>query len=293
MKLLQIVLALFLRKHVAAVDYYTDPEHLLKYINWARKQAKKLTPGKNDKVETLAIVIPAVLLIGIIQFMLQGLFINIPAFIFGAAVLIYCLGSRNFNQMIEPFIESWEQGDYDAAAYNALVFESPEAHDKTDTTTLPEKVVKTLIIGSNEKMFAILFWFMLLGPVGAFAYRCCLIMRDYNNHECATGDHCNLLIDKLVFYIDWIPSRITAISFAIAGSFVESFEAWLHIPHTSNNSNHNILLAAGLGSLKMDSSVDKENYGAEEVRDARDLITRTTYVWLAVIAILTLTNLVS
>ncbi len=293
MKLFQILLAFFFRKHVTAVDYYTDPEHLLKYINWARRQAKKLTPEENDKVETLAIVIPAVLIIGVIQFLLQDFFFHIPTFIFGAAVLIYCLGSRNFDKMVEPFIESWEQGDYNAAAYNALVFENPEAHDKTDTTTLPEKVVKTLIIGSNEKMFAILFWFMLLGPVGAFAYRCCLIMRDYNNHECATSDHCNLLIDKLVFYIDWIPSRITAISFAIAGSFVESFEAWLHIPHSSNNSNHNILLAAGLGSLKMDASVDKENYGAEEVRDARDLITRTTYVWLAVIAILTLTNLVS
>lgn len=293
MKLIQIVLALLLRKHVAAVDYYTDPEHLLKYIHWARRQAKKLTSEENDKVETLAIVIPAVLIIGLIQFLLKDLFYHIPTFIFGAAVLIYCFGSRNFDQMIEPFIESWEQGDYDAAAYNALVFEGSEAHDKADTTTLPEKVVKTLIIGSNEKMFAILFWFMLLGPIGAFAYRCCIIMRDYNNHECAVGDHCNLLIDKLLFFIDWIPSRITAISFAIAGSFVESFEAWLHIPQSSNNSNHNILLAAGLGALKMDASVDKENYGAEEVRDTRDLITRATYVWLAVIAVLTLTNLVS
>ncbi|THB71395.1 MAG: regulatory signaling modulator protein AmpE [Gammaproteobacteria bacterium] len=293
MKLIQIILAFLFRKHVAAVDYYSDPNHLLKYFGWARDITKKVSPNEDDAIETLVILIPAIIIIGLIQLLLRDVFYHIPTFIFGAAVLIYCLGSRSFDNMIEPFIESWEQGDYDAAAYNALAFENPEAHDKTDTTTLPEKVVKTLIIGSNEKVFAILFWFMALGPVGAFAYRACIILRDYNNHDCATSNHCNLLVDKLVFIIDWIPSRLTAITFAMAGSFVESFEAWLHIPHASINSNHNILLAAGLGALKMDISVEKQEYGVEEVKDARDLVTRTTVVWLAVIAILTLTNLVS
>ena len=293
MKLIQIILAYLFRKHVAAADYYSDPNHLLKYFEWAIGLTKKISPNENDTIETSIILIPVIFIIGLVQYLLQDIFYHIPTFIFGAAVLIYCLGSRNFDRMIEPFIESWEQGDYDAAVYNAMVFEDPEAHDKADVTTLPEKVVKTLIIGSNEKVFAILFWFMVLGPVGAFAYRCCLILRDYNNHDCVTGHHCNTLIDKLVFIIDWVPSRLTAISFAMAGSFVESFEAWLHIPHASINSNHNVLLAAGLGALKMDVSVEKQEYGVEEVKDARDLITRTTVVWLAAIAILTLTNLVS
>ncbi len=293
MKLFQIILAFLFRKHVTAADYYTDPNHLLKYFDWARGLTRKVSPDENDAIETTVILIPAILLIGLIQLLLQDVAYHIPTFIFGATVLIYCLGSRNFDRMIEPFIESWEQGDYDAAAYNALVFENPEAHDKTDVTTLPEKVVKTLIIGSNEKVFAILFWFMVLGPVGAFAYRCCIILRDYNNHDCIVSTHNNKLIDKIVFIIDWVPSRLTAISFAMAGSFVESFEGWLHIPHASINSNHNILLAAGLGALKMDVSVEKQEYGVEEVKDARDLITRTTVVWLAAIAILTLTNLVS
>src|SRR6478609_5044203 len=51
--------------------------------------------------------------------------------------------------------------------------------------------------------------------------------------------------------IDWLPARITALSFAIVGSFEEAIDCWRHHAQRFPNDNDGVILAATSGAVNV------------------------------------------
>jgi hypothetical protein len=120
-----------------------------------------------------------------------------------------------------------------------------------DTAHLTETQIISLaleraIIGSHRHVFGVLFWFMMpMGPAGVVLYRLADIAAqrwsergDFNLSEAA----------RHFFYVlDWIPSRITAMGFAIVGNFEGAVYAWRYLTQKWADSLSAVILAAGGG----------------------------------------------
>jgi membrane protein required for beta-lactamase induction len=74
-------------------------------------------------------------------------------------------------------------------------------------------------------LFGVLIWFFALGPIGAVLYRCLsrlprLLRARWPNSPAAQ------YTDFLHNACAWIPARITALLFSLAGSFDDAWSAW-------------------------------------------------------------------
>jgi adenosylcobinamide-phosphate synthase len=66
--------------------------------------------------------------------------------------------------------------------------------------------------------------------------------------------------------IDWLPARMTALSFAVVGSFEEAIEGWRFHAQRFPNDNDGVVLAATAGAINV-------RLGGEALRARADLQT--------------------
>ena len=85
---------------------------------------------------------------------------------------------------------------------------------------------------ANNRIFGVMFWFMVLGPAGAWLYRVSDLLRRRAAFEAARqgvpahgGDLGSVLTD-LHGALAWMPARLAALSYALAGSFEDAVGNW-------------------------------------------------------------------
>jgi adenosylcobinamide-phosphate synthase len=107
-------------------------------------------------------------------------------------------------------------------------------------------------------------------------------------------------------WLDWLPVRAVAFSFAIAGNFQDAVESWRGQARGWGDENDGILLAAGAGALGLQLGGDirlpvgelarpRLGLGESPGPDALDavvaLIWRAALIWVAVLGLLWLGSL--
>src|SRR5699024_9772232 len=127
-------------------------------------------------------------------------------------------------------------------------------------------------------------WLLIIGPVGPFAVRLVVL-----THEAASlrNDGLAQYSRTLLHLIDWLPARAAALSFALAGSFVQAREAWLDA-HKTHPDSRNLVVSSGIGALDCDDPIEDPDDMEELMRSARELVSRSLLIWIAVAALLTI-----
>jgi adenosylcobinamide-phosphate synthase len=142
-----------------------------------------------------------------------------------------------------------------------------------DTTVMPvsEIVRHTLIraiVAVHRHVFGVFFWFLLpFGPAGAVLYRTAeYIARTWSGSAPDDSRFCARFAQHAFWIIDWLPVRLSALSFAIVGNFEEAMHNWRQTEQQKPLTNQAILIAAGSGALGICLDVPQSfilNEGAE------------------------------
>jgi AmpE protein len=99
---------------------------------------------------------------------------------------------------------------------------------------------------------------------------------------------------ELHAWLAWIPARLTAIGYAIAGHFDEALHAWRGVRQaslrTTAENNELLLAAVGTGAMALEEGEDDDvqERGVRGASAANRLVFRQLLIWLVVIAALTL-----
>ncbi len=205
---------------------------------------------------------------------------------FAAVVLFFSLGPHDLLAQLKDWLDARERGDEAAAA------EIAGAIRASDRRPPPQPTVRALesaiFVQANHRIFGVVFWFMLLGPAGAWAYRVADLFRRHMRAT-GTGGRGTELVETLFGLAAWLPARLLALSYAVAGSFDDAFEDWrAYYQRTSAgffSTSESILSAAGIGAIR---GRCPEGDQLAAVSAARQLLRRTVVIWVTVIAALTL-----
>lgn len=195
-------------------------------------------------------VMPPVLLVGLISCLLTGWFYDIFKFIFSVVVLLYCLGPENL----------WVQ------VYQSM--NSQESH---------QHHVEEIFIAAQQRIFSVIFWFVLLGPMGAVLYRLIALFSEKKE--------LNLLepAAKSQSVLDWLPVRIFTFLFALGGHFVEVFDCWKKKVFLGLDYNQALLVECGMAALDvMENGQVSETSEAE--KEALKLIDRVFVIAMVILA---------
>jgi membrane protein required for beta-lactamase induction len=90
----------------------------------------------------------------------------------------------------------------------------------------------------------------------------------------------------------WLPARLVVLGFALAGSFVDTVSMWKSFTDIWRIDSEGLLIESGLGAISHEPHTE-EGEGTPDVEGVAQimaLIKRTLLVWLAALALLTLTG---
>lgn len=229
MKLLMILMCLGLERFLHAGTFLFR----FNWFDWYLGKYHQMFGGANSTgrqyLEIILLVMPVALIIGAIYYISCHWMYGAFQVLVGTLTLLYCLGPE----------ELYRQKD---AALQDLL---PQA---------------------NQRIFAVLFWFALLGPVAAVIYRMVALATQANVSKTT----------EVLGILDWLPVRFFSLAFALVGNFVKTFSYWLD--HVVTGYTYNRELLENCGRLAQ---------GIEE-NAPFGLIDRTLIVFIVVVAVFTL-----
>lgn len=228
------------------------------------------------------------------QLFAESLF-GIPGVIFSIGVLLYTLGPQDLDQQINEYVSASENDDTEARDIARVILED---EPPTSEPARSQAVAEAVLQQANRRTSAVLFWFVILGPLGAMLYRLATWLP--NSDQAAQDIDFKLNAKQLLTILDWIPARITSFCYAIAGSFEDALYGWRSYQesrHTEfSDSNTGTLICTGSGAMRLTTLLDEAYAGAHLYtylpKAAMALIWRSLIVFLVILAFFTFTGLI-
>ncbi|MGH8619157.1 MAG: CobD/CbiB family protein [Burkholderiales bacterium] len=201
-------------------------------------------------------------------------------------LLYLALGFRQFSHHYTVIAKALRAGEYDRAR------EVLGAWRGMDTGALEPPAIARLTIeqglrGAHRHVFGVLVWFLLLGAAGALAYRIAAVLAArwgtaVTTPEVARAGFGDFARDAFR-WIEWLPARATAVSFAIVGNFEDAIYCWRTQAAGWREAADGIVQTAAAGALgvKLGGSAGEPEIGMGEPADVQDLPAAVGLIWRA------------
>lgn len=255
---------------------------------------------------SLTVVLPAGLVCAFHWLLLWSLG-WVAAAVWSVAVLYATLGFRQFSYRFTGIRDALDAGD------EALARQRLAQWMRLDVEALPRNeisrhVIEYSVLSAHRYVLGVLAWYTLLaavglGPAGAVVYRIGgYVSRYVNRLERRPGQSVTLAIktnaSSAWAVIDWVPIRVTALGFAMVGSFEDAVDCWRQYEQKFPGNNDGVLLAATSGAINVKLG-PQENHGSGQnpqpvhLRAVVGLVWRTVVMWMVFLALGTLARLLS
>ena len=263
------------------VERFFDWSHIRRwgwYSSYQQAILKRFS-GLNSYAALAAVIVP--LLIGtlIVEYLLNNLLYGFASLVFQLALLIYCLGPQNLWADAFSSITGINQGDPTAAEKLHASF---GITNLSDAKSLHRALLDQIFVSANRRVFAVVFWYVILGPVGAILYR--TVAQSAGPAalpELAQSAH------TAEEALDWLPARLFTFLFALSGNFVQVITCWPKKILLGLTGNEMLLTECGVAALGQDDPTMVATDGATE-RNALSLLDRTFVIVLVIVAVVSL-----
>lgn len=299
MKLLALLIGLFVERLATQLFHLRR----LRWLDRAIDSGFKLGESFANWPAVIPIVVLALLLVlpvFLVRFGLGDMWFGFPYLVLAVVILFFSLGPKDIGEDVAEYCRALEDDDA------ARIEETAKSLIENDVPADPEqrirKVEESVCVQANNRLFAIVFWFVLLGPVGAWAYRVTDLIRRravFNGlRDTEPADRGFIDAAEMVHgWLAWIPARLTAIGYAMSGSFDGALSAWRNTNNGERLPPHQhseqLLARVGVGALAL-RDVEGESISERGIRGAKaanGIVVRLFIIWAAVIGLMTLYGL--
>ena len=206
--------------------------------------------------------------------------------IFIVCVLIYCISPKELLSQFDKYIISIEKEDADASLLAQELINKETINNSDD---IEIAIMKSVFIKSHKQIFAVIFWFFILGVVGVFLYR---LVDKLNDELKGVSNSLSESTSILLNILDWPSTRLFAIGLALAGNLAEAIADIKKSDVFSIEANYSLLVCIGIAALQYQPEIDVS--GREKsywLNQFKFLIIRTLIIWIFVAAIIILPNI--
>lgn len=283
------------------------------FEDYAASLARSFNGGErwHGIVAWLLAVLPLLIVGGGIYYLLYEAS-PVLAWLWNVLILYLTMGLRQFSHSFTAIVEALGNGDLERARELLREWRGQPTSEFTSTETARVAIEHGLIY-SHRYVFGVIFWFVILpGPIGALLYRSAALLNDKwsvppepNSSVFGGAKTFGAFAARAFEIIDWLPVRMTAISFAIVGDFEDAIYCWRAQALSWAYPPHGIVLSSGAGALGVRLGEALHEYGSvvyrpeigvgEEadtghMQSAVGLIWRALVLWLLVLLLVTIAN---
>lgn len=211
-------------------------------------------------------------------------------------ILIVCFGCMKTREVYKSYLQSAFKGELTNCELHHLQLQQ-------DKNIANMGFGQTMVWLNYRYFIAVMLFFVLFGAAGALFYRLLTRVNESvnaqssavdvegeNSEELAIHDDGDKAAEQLLFWVDWLPVRLVAFGYMFVGHFSKAMPAWIDNLFEFEKTPSQVLIS--VAQMSEDFMVDADDYTAEPCLLVK-LAKRTLLLFLAVIAVLTLTGIIS
>ena len=229
---------------------------------WARGVDRNVNAGTRGHgwlAWVLVAALPA-LAAGVVHVLLLRYVGWLAAMLWAVALLYLTLGVRQFSHHFTGIRDALAAGDEDGARQRLARWQGVDA-SRVPRSELVRHVIEYSVLAAHRHVFGVLAWTCALsvlgaGPAGAVLYRNAAFAAGFfrQRHE-RSGlpgrSAAQQVAEGAWRAIDWLPARLTAIGFAVVGSFEDAIDSWRRYAAQFADDNDGVILAATAGAINV------------------------------------------
>ena len=300
MTLIALLIGLIIERLATQIFHWRRMRWLDRIIDWGFTVSAKVATWPAI-IPVIVITVVLVLPVAAVTVALKDTLFGFPHLVLAVVVLFFSLGPNDIGEDVNDYCGALEDGDAERIEQTAKAL----IEDNVPAAPLERAhcVEEAVCIQANNRLFAVIFWFVLLGPLGplgAWAYRVTDLVRrravfqaGREESDAATIGALRDAAVALHGWLAWIPARLTAIGYAVAGHFDAALAAWrggAAPAGTTSENSERLLARVGIAALALHDEAD-EDVTARGVRGAtaaKRLVFRLLLIWAVIISAMTL-----
>ena len=214
-------------------------------------------------------------------------------------LLYLCIGPNSLKQHTLAVYQSLIDNDINQAKKNLSLIVSRETQ-QMDSSAIRRATIESTLENGADAIFAPLFWFVLTGATGVVFYRLINTLDAMWGYKNDRYLHFGWAAAKLDDLLNWIPARLTALSYALLGRTRQALVCWQQQAPDCESPNAGPVISAGAGALNLrlggtavyhGQSKYKPILGAglapenSDIKRTNFLIMATLWLWVLIIII--------
>lgn len=187
------------------------------------------------------------------------------SWIFEAVVLYFAIGSRSLREHAQRVRIALAEDDIEEARRAVGMIVSRDTTNM-DASDISRATIESVLENGNDAIFAAIFWTLILGAPGA------VLLRTSNTLDAMWGYKNDRYRDygwfaaRLDDVLNFIPARLTALTYALCGSFSSAIQCFVRQSATWYSPNAGPVMAAGAGALRVRLGGEAVYGGHKKVR---------------------------
>ena len=266
---------------------------------------------KHGKIAWLiAVLVPLVGSAGLYWLLFR--FNPVFAWAFNVLVLYLTMGFRQVSHNFTDIHRALRNNELEKARSLLSNWSGMQCHE-LNAEEVARVTIEEALLASHHHVFGVMAWFVFtmllgLGPSGAVLYRLALFLNSrWGKEDDAEFGQFGEFARQAYYWIDWLPLRLTAFTFAIVGDFEDTVYCWRTQAQSWPDPEAGILLASGAGAIGVRLGLpipqgglplDRPELGIGEEADAEfmqstvGLVWRALVFWMIILLLLGLATLV-
>ena len=220
--------------------------------------------------------------------------------LFSVTLLYFAIAPRSLREHAERVVYAFSAGDLPDARRQVGMMVSRDTA-QLDESGVARATVESVLENGSDAIFGALFWFVVAGAPGALLYRLSNTLDAMWGYRNARYNHFGWAAARLDDALNFIPARLTALTYALLGNTRSALHCWRQQAHAWGSPNAGPVMASGAGSLMVTLGGAASYHGATEVRpvlgagcapQAADiaraiaLVQRGVWLWVAVLLLI-------
>lgn len=219
------------------------------------------------------------------------------AWIFSVLVLYLTMGFRQFSHYFTDIHQALRDDDLEKARGLLSTWRGTRCHE-LNAQELARVTIEEALLASQHHVFGVIAWFVIsmslgLGPAGAVLYRLALFLNArWGGEDDAEFGRFGEFARLAYHWMEWLPLRLTAATFAIVGDFEDTVYCWRTQAQSWPDPEAGIVLASGAGALGVRLGLpipqgglplDRPELGIGDEADADFMQSTVGLVWRALV----------
>lgn len=215
-------------------------------------------------------------------------------------LLYFSIGARSLMQHAQQIYMPLSQHKITEAQHAVSMIVSRDT-SQLNETEIATATVESVLENGNDAIFGTIFWFILLGGTGALMFRLANTLDAMWGYRTPRFVYFGWAAARLDDLLNFIPARLTALSYALCGQTTSAIKCWAAQSSTWYSPNAGPVMSAGAGALQVKlggaavyhgKAKDRPLLGLGNVANhthilaAMQLVKRSLIMWCAIILLL-------